>query len=103
MHKTFQDSAPWLDQVVGLTMPSRDIQTVDRATVEFLKPCCQEVRVLTARGTHGGGTPDGERAMARSREVTEAPVGARICSSMETRQMTTVDRFEVHVSEDALA
>ena len=79
MHKLFPDSAPRLDQVVGLTMPSRgirDIHTVVRAAVEFLKPRCKEVRVLTAMGTHGGGTADGERAMARSRGVTEASVGA---------------------------
>src|SRR5262249_60888488 len=56
-----------------------------------------------ARGPHGGGAADGERAMARSRGVTEASVGARICSNMETRHIATVDRVEVHVSEDALA
>ena len=106
MHKIFPDAAALLDKVVGLTMPSRgirDIQTVVRAAVEFLKPRCKEVRVLTAMGTHGGGTADGEREMAASRGVTEASVGARICSSMETRHIATVDRVEVHVSEDALA
>jgi hypothetical protein len=106
MHRIFPDPAPMLDKVVGLTMPSRgirDIQTVIRAAVEFLKPRCQEVRVLTAMGTHGGGTAEGERDMALSRGVTEASIGARICSSMETRQIATVDRVEVHVSEDALA
>ena len=41
--------------------------------------------------------------MARSRGVTEASVGARICSSMETRHIATVDCVEVHLSEDALA
>jgi len=41
MHRIFPDAAPLLDKVVGLTMPSRgirDIQTVVRAAVEFLKP-----------------------------------------------------------------
>ena len=64
MHRIFPDTAILRDKVVGLTMPSRgirDIQTVVRAAVEFLKPRCQEVRVLTAMGTHGGGTADGER------------------------------------------
>jgi hypothetical protein len=101
MDKIFPDTAPLRDKVVGLTMPSRgirDIQDVVRAAVEFLKPRCEEVRVLTAMGTHGGGTADGERDMARSRGVTEASVGARICSSMETRHIATVDCVEVHVS-----
>src|SRR3954470_24500101 len=106
MSRIFPDTAPLLDKVVGLTMPSRgirDIPAVVRAAVEYLKPRCKEVRVLTAMGTHGGGTADGERAMARSRGVTEASVGARLCSSMETRHIATVGRVEVHVSEDALA
>ena len=37
MHKLFPDTAPLLDKVVGLTMPSRgirDIQTLVRAAVE---------------------------------------------------------------------
>ena len=87
-------------------MPSRgirDIQTVVRAAVDFLKPQCKEVRVLTAMGTHGGGTEAGERDMAASRGVTEASVGAAIYSRMETRHIATVDHVEVHVSEDALA
>jgi hypothetical protein len=106
MNRIFPDTAPLRDKVVGLTMPSRgirDVQAVVRAAVAFLKPRCREVRVLTAMGTHGGGTADGERAMACSRGVTEASVGARICSDMETRQIATVDRVEVHVSVDALA
>jgi hypothetical protein len=106
MHKLFPDAAALLDKVVGLTMPSRgirDIQTVVRAAVEFLKPRCREVRVLTAMGTHGGGTADGEREMAASLGVTEASVGARVFSNMETRHIATVDDVEVYVSEDALA
>jgi len=106
MRKIFPDDSALLDKVVGLTMPSRgirDIQTVVRAAVEFLKPHCKEVRVLTAMGTHGGGTADGEREMARSRGVTEASVGARVVSNMETRPIADVGRVEVHISEDALA
>lgn len=106
MRKLFPDPAVLRDKVVGLTMPSRgirDIQTVVRAAVDFLKPQCAEVRILTAMGTHGGGTEAGEREMAASRGVTEALVGAAIHSRMETRQIATVDQVEVHVSEDALA
>lgn len=106
MRRIFADSPPLRDRVVGLTMPSRgirDISTVVRAAVAFLKPQCKDVRVLTAMGTHGGGTADGEREMAVARGVTEASVDARVCSRMETRHLATVDGVEVHVSEDALA
>src|SRR6476620_7277332 len=101
MRKLFPDPAVLRDKVVGLTMPSRglrDIQAVVRAAVDFLKPRCEEVRVLTAMGTHGGGTEAGEREMAASRGVTEASVGAAIYSRMETRHLATVHQVEVHVS-----
>jgi hypothetical protein len=106
MTKLFPDRAVVRDQVVGLTMPSRgirDIQAVVRAAVDFLKPHCKEVRVLTAMGTHGGGTEAGERDMAAARGVTEASVGAAVHARMDTRHIATVDQVEVHVSEDALA
>ncbi|WP_165069273.1 DUF2088 domain-containing protein [Paludisphaera rhizosphaerae] len=93
-------------KVVGLTMPSRgirDIQTVVRTAVAFLKPYCREVRILTAMGTHGGGTAEGEREMAASRGVTEDAVGARVFSNMQTRHIANVGDVEVYVSEDALA
>ena len=106
MKKLFPDPAVLRGKVVGLTMPSRgirDIQIVVRAAVDFLRPHCEEARILTAMGTHGGGTEAGEREMAASRGVTEASVGAPIHSRMNTRQIATVDDVEIHVSEDALA
>lgn len=106
MHRLFPDPAALPGKVVGLTMPSRgirDIQAVVRAAVAFLKPYCREVRILTAMGTHGGGTAEGEREMAASRGVTEAAVGARIFSNMATRHIADVGDVEVHISEDALA
>jgi hypothetical protein len=106
MAKLFPDPAALRDKVVGLTMPSRgirDIATVVRAAVAFLKRQCKDVRVLTAMGTHGGGTEAGERAMAAARGVTEESVGAAVHSRMDTRRISTVEHVEVHVSEDALA
>ncbi|WP_165250531.1 hypothetical protein [Paludisphaera soli] len=104
--RLFSDRQALAGKVVGLTMPSRgirDIQAVVRTAVAFLKPHCREVRILTAMGTHGGGTAEGELEMAASRGVTDAEVGARIFSSMATRHIATVGDVEVHVSEDALA
>ena len=104
--RIFPDPTALAGKVVGLTMPSRgirDILEVVRTAVAALRPHCREVRILTAMGTHGGGTPAGEREMAASRGVTEAAVGARIFSNMETRRIAAVGDVEVHVSEDALA
>ena len=88
MHRIFPDTAALRDKVVGLTMPSRgirDIRTVVCAAVDFLKPWCKEVRVLTAMGTHGGGTADGERAMARSRGLANACSSTATSGSVVTR------------------
>ena len=102
----FPDPRVLAGRIVGLTMPSRgirDIRAVIRAAVSFLRPTCKEVRVLTAMGTHGGGTAEGEQEMAASRGVTEESIGARIFSGMATRHLATVGEVEVHVSEDSLA
>jgi len=105
LKKLFPDTTAIKGKIVGLTCPSRgirDIAQVLSTSVSFLKPHCKEVRILTAMGTHGGGTSEGERAMASDRGVTEEAVGTRIFSNMETRYIDTVNDVEVHVSEDAL-
>lgn len=106
LKKLFPDTTAIKGKIVGLTCPSRgirDIAQVLTTAVSFLKPHCKEVRILTAMGTHGGGTSEGERAMATDRGVTEEAVGTRIFSNMETRYIDTVNDVEAHVSEDALA
>ena len=106
LKKLFPDTTAIKGKIVGLTCPSRgicDIAQVLITAVSFLKPHCKEVRILTAMGTHGGGTSEGERAMAFDRGVTEKAVGTRIFSNMETRYIDTVNGVEAHVSEDALA
>ena len=106
LKKLFPDPSVLQGKIIGLTAPSRgirDIAAVLTAAVSFLKPYAKEVRVLTAMGTHGGGTSEGERSMAADRGITEEAVGARIVSNMETRHIDTVNGVEAHLSEDALA
>jgi len=106
LKKLFPDRTAIKEKIVGLTCPSRGIRDIAQVlitAVSFLKPHCKEVRILTAMGTHGGGTSEGERAMASARGVTEEAVGTRIFSNMETRYIDTVNDVEAHVSEDALA
>ena len=106
LKRIFPDPSVLSGRTIGLTMPSRgirDIQAVVQTAVEFLKPLCLEVRVLTAMGTHGGGTADGDREMASARGVSDSSVGAKVYTSMETKHIATVDGVEVHISTDALA
>ena len=88
LKKLFPDTTAIKGKIVGLTCPSRGIRDIAQVlitAVSFLKAHCKEVRILTAMGTHGGGTSEGERAMASDRGVTEETVGTRIFSNMETR------------------
>ena len=106
LKKLFPDTTAIKGKIVGLTCPSRGIRDIAQVlitAVSFLKPHCKEVRILTAMGTHGGGTSEGERAIASDRGVTEEAVATRIFSNMETRYIDTVNDVEAHVSEDALA
>src|SRR6516164_2671118 len=67
LKKLFPDTTAIKGKIVGLTCPSRGIRDIAQVlitAVSFLKPHCKEVRILTAMGTHGGGTSEGERAMA---------------------------------------
>ena len=66
LKKLFPDTTAIKGKIVGLTCPSRGIRDIAQVlitAVSFLKPHCKEVRILTAMGTHGGGTSEGERAM----------------------------------------
>ena len=77
LKKLFPDTTAIKGKIVGLTCPSRGIRDIAQVlitAVSFLKPHCKEVRILTAMGTHGGGTSEGERAMASDRGVTEKAI-----------------------------
>ena len=59
LKKLFPDTTAIKGKIVGLTCPSRGIRDIAQVlitAVSFLKPHCKEVRILTAMGTHGGGT-----------------------------------------------
>jgi hypothetical protein len=60
--------------------------------------------IIPAMGSHGGATPEGQREVLASYDITEATMGVPILASLETRQVgATVDGVPVHCSTEALA
>jgi hypothetical protein len=93
-------------KVVGLTAPSRgirDIGPVLRLLAGALRSFGAIPKVLTAMGTHGGGTPEGNLETARNRGIDPERVGAEVIGDIETTHLDTVDGFEVHVGRAALS
>lgn len=72
---------------VAITVGSRGIAAIDRiarAAVESVRALGFDPFVVAAMGSHGGGTPDGQRALLSELGVTEASVGCPIRTEMET-------------------
>src|SRR5205085_1375270 len=87
-------------KVVGLTAPSRgirDIGPVLRLLTGALRSYGAIPKVLTAMGTHGGGTAEGNVETARNRGIDPERVGAEVIGDLATTHLDTVDGFEVHV------
>jgi hypothetical protein len=93
-------------KVVGLTAPSRgirDIGPVLRVLTGALRSFGAIPKVLTAMGTHGGGTAEGNLETAHNRGIDPERVGAEVIGDIETTHIDTVDGIEVHVGRAALA
>src|SRR5438132_627748 len=86
-------------QTVALTAGSRGIANIPvilKSTVQFLKDLGAKPFLVPAMGSHGGGTPQGQRDVLESYGITEAFVGAPIRASMETVSLgTTSEGFPV--------
>ena len=79
---------------VVLTAGSRGIDRI----AEVLKAAVEQVRarggepfVIPAMGSHGGATPEGQRALIEHYGVTEQYLGCPIRASMETVLLGTID------------
>jgi hypothetical protein len=60
-------------------------------------------KVLTAMGTHGGGTAEGNLETARNRGIDPERVAAEVIGDIETTHLDTIDGLEVHVGRAALS
>src|SRR5215471_3843342 len=93
-------------KVVGLTAPSRgirDIGPVLRVLTGALRSFGAIPKVLTAMGTHGGGTAEGNVETARNRGINSERVGAEVIGDIETIHLDTIDEVEVHFGRAALS
>ena len=90
---------------VGLTVGSRGIsRIVDmlEAAVEAVRDCGATPVLLAAMGSHGGGTPEGQREVLDSLGITEARLGARVVTCATGRAIgSTPDGLVAHMLDSA--
>jgi hypothetical protein len=90
---------------VGVAVGSRgirDIATVVRAAVDFLKGRGARPFILPAMGSHGGATAEGQRQLIAHYGVTEDAMGCPVRAEMETRSLgRTAAGVEVRMAEAA--
>ena len=75
---------------VGVTAGSRGISSIDeiiRAAVEGLKARKLRPSIIPAMGSHGGATPEGQKALLAHYGITEEAMGCPIRAEMATRSL----------------
>ena len=90
---------------IAITAGSRGIKglaSILRATVMELKSRQAEPFIVPAMGSHGGATAEGQVKVLESLGITEALIGAPICSSMEVVALGTT-KHDLEVFCDKLA
>jgi hypothetical protein len=93
-------------QSVAITAGSRGIANIAailKATVEFFRAVGAQPFIVAAMGSHGGGTPDGQREILRGYGITEDSLGCPVRTRMETAVIDhTPDGVPVHFGCDAM-
>ena len=91
---------------VAITAGSRGVSRIDA----ILRGACDAVRdagatpfLVSAMGSHGGGTGDGQRAMLAHLGISERSVGAPIESEMDVVEVGTTAAHGIAVACDARA
>ena len=92
-------------QTVAITAGSRgiaNIRFIIKAVVDHFKTGGAQPFIVAAMGSHGGGTPDGQRRILSDYGITEDFCGCPIRSSMETIILgETAEGIPVHFARDA--
>lgn len=74
------------------------------ALVGFLREAGAQPFLIPTMGSHGGATPEGQKAILAGYGVTEEALGVPIRASLETRRIgTSAEGVPVHCSVEALA
>ena len=80
----------WRGRRVAVAVGSRGIDRIAeiaRTVVAWLKARGADPFVVPAMGSHGGATPDGQRAMLGTYDVTEGTIGAPFETSMDVDEL----------------
>ena len=107
MHDAMRRLAPRIrpGTKVGITAGSRGINhIVDflRAAVDEVKACKATPVLLAAMGSHGGGTPEGQKEVLDSLGITEEAMGAEIVTCANCRAIgQTPDGLVAYMLESA--
>ncbi|MGF1579570.1 MAG: lactate racemase domain-containing protein [Gemmataceae bacterium] len=90
-------------QTVALTGGSRGIANIPlilRTVADYLKDLGAEPFLFPAMGSHGGGTPEGQREVLEGYGMTEEFLGIPLKSSLDVVQVgTTNDGFPVYLDK----
>jgi len=90
---------------IAVAVGSRGIASLNEiagAVCGWLKAQGAQPFIFPAMGSHGGGTPEGQRKILEGYGVTEAALGVEIRSSMETVRIgTTLEGFHVFMDRNA--
>jgi hypothetical protein len=93
-------------QRIGIAVGSRGIYRIKDLVnnlVGFIRSCGGAPVILTAMGSHGGATAEGQTEVLESYGVTEEGVGAPILATMKTKMIgTTPEGYSVYFDAAAL-
>jgi hypothetical protein len=92
-------------QTVAITAGSRgiaNIHSIIKAAVDFFKQLGARPFIVAAMGSHGGGTPQGQRQILVDYGITEQSCGCSVRCNMETVVLDhTPEGIPVHFARDA--
>jgi hypothetical protein len=105
LEKVFPSGSPAPEARIGVTVGSRGIRnvaTMARAAVDFLKDRGAQPFIIPAMGSHGGATAEGQRQLVAHYGVTEEAMGCPVRAEMETRSLgRTPAGIEARIAETA--
>ncbi len=81
-----------------------NLRTIVAAVIAELRTAGAHPFIIPAMGSHGGATPEGQRDVLATYDITEASMGVPIRASLEVREIgRTPDGSAVYCSVEALA
>lgn len=92
---------------VAVAVGSRGIANIDttvRATVDCLKQLGADPFILSAMGSHGGGTPEGQRDVFAGYRINEESMGVPVVTNVESTQIGSLaDGLPIYFDTVALS